>query len=252
MTTTPRVIRLDPNGPAGLGLQPLDLDPADFQSPLPQQHHHPYFSDPAIGLNVGVWDTTTMQETFGPYPGDEFILVLEGAFAMLDARGRAVAGRAGQMVAFRNAAPMSWKQEGYLRKLYLTLRPPGQPTPRIETAEGAVIVIDPETRLTDSDSPPADAGTGHGTAARKRVIFRNDAGTMTVGLRDWGACDAVAFTPFPRHEFVVMAAGEVTLREPGGVAQTFVPGDAFFVPQGTPCLWHGSPEVEVFFAAVAP
>jgi uncharacterized cupin superfamily protein len=47
-----------------------------------------------------------------------------------------------------------------------------------------------------------------------------------------------------------MAAGEVTIREPGGVAQTFGPGDAFFVPKGTLCSWHVPHYIRKFFAAV--
>ena len=77
MSDLPRLIHLDPNGPNGAGLSPLDLDSADFQSAVPQQHLHIFYEEPAIGLTVGVWDTTTMQEAFGPYPGDEVIIVLD-------------------------------------------------------------------------------------------------------------------------------------------------------------------------------
>ncbi len=97
-----QVIRLDGNGPAGIALQPLDLDPADFQSPLPRQNVHEYFADEEAGPSAGVWDTTTMQRAFGPYPGDEFILVLEGSFAMVDGQGGAVTAKAGDSVCFRN------------------------------------------------------------------------------------------------------------------------------------------------------
>jgi uncharacterized cupin superfamily protein len=247
---TPRVIRLEPNGPNGAGLTPLELDPADFQSPLPAQNYHLYFSDPAIGLNVGIWDTTTMQEAFGPYPGDEFILVLTGAFAMLDGMDKGVPAKAGDLVAFRNGAPMSWKQDGYLKKFYLTLRDPGAEPPVIETAEGGVVVIDPATELTDDNILSDSEGTGSGAVEREVIFFTNDAGTMTVGLWDCQAFDAAEMTPFPCHEFVVMAAGEVTIREPGGIAQTFGPGDAFFVPQGTLCSWHVPHYIRKFFAAV--
>ena len=250
MPMTPRVIRLEPNGSDGAGPTPLELDPADFQSPLPEQNYHLYFSDPAIGLNVGIWDTTTMQEAFGPYPGDEFILVLTGAFAMLDAKEKGVPAKAGDLVAFRNGAPMSWKQDGYLKKFYLTLRDPGAETPVIETAEGGVVVIDPATELTDDNILADSEGTGSGAVEREVIFFTNDAGTMTVGLWDCQAFDGVEMTPFPCHEFVVMAAGEVTIREPGGIAQTFGPGDAFFVPQGTLCSWHVPHYIRKFFAAV--
>ncbi len=250
MPMSPRIIRLLPNGPDGTGLAPLELDPLDFQSPLPDQHYHLYFSDPDIGLNVGIWDTTTMQEAFGPYPGDEFILVLTGDFGMLDADDNATRAKAGDLVAFRNGAPVSWKQDGYLRKFYLTLKDPNADTPNLDSAERGIIVIDPDTQLTDDDILPESESTGSGALEREKVFFRNDAGTMTVGLWDCQAFDGREMTPFPCHEFVVMAAGEVTIREPGGLEQTFGPGDAFFVPKGTLCSWHVPRFIRKFFAAV--
>jgi hypothetical protein len=93
------VIRLDGRGPEGIGPGMLELDPADFRSPLPVRHPHEYSGDGAAGLSVGVWDTTTMQEALGPYRGDGFILVLEGAFAMVDGKGSAVTAKAGSAFA---------------------------------------------------------------------------------------------------------------------------------------------------------
>lgn len=85
MNKAHRVIRLEENGPNQAGLQPMKLDPEDFESPLPTQRIHIYYEDISIGLTVGVWETTTMQERFGPYPGDELIWVLEGQFSIIDA-----------------------------------------------------------------------------------------------------------------------------------------------------------------------
>lgn len=252
MSETPKIIRLSASGADGKGLMPLDLDAEDFQSPLPEQHYHLYFSDPEIGLNIGVWDTTTMQEAFGPYPGDEFILVLDGAFAMIDGKGEATEGKAGEMVAFRNGAPMSWKQEGYLKKFYLTLLDPDAETPAIDNADGAVIVVDPATRLTDADILSEDDSTGSGAIEREVTFFENDAGTMSVGLWDCQAFEGNEMEPFPCHELVVMAEGEVTIKEPGGIAQTFKTGDVFFVPMGTICSWHVPNYIRKFFAAVEP
>ncbi len=66
MSNEQRVIRLEACGPADTGMAEMQLDPADFQSELPQQHIHVYYEDEEIGLSVGVWDTTSMQEAFGP------------------------------------------------------------------------------------------------------------------------------------------------------------------------------------------
>ena len=144
MTDTPGVIRLEAKGPEGLGLTKLDLDPADFQSELPDQHIHLYFEDPALGLSVGVWHTTQMQEAFGPYPGDEFMIVLEGRVLMTDGKGGEVAIEQGQGFSIRNAIPVSWKQVGPMRKFFLLYQDPKARTPVIESAEGGVLVYDPD------------------------------------------------------------------------------------------------------------
>ncbi|MFN3262999.1 MAG: cupin domain-containing protein [Pikeienuella sp.] len=249
MAGSPRIVRLAPNG---AGLKPIGIDPVDFQSPPLRQNLQICFSDPEIGLNVGVWDSTRMQEAFGPYPGDEFVLVLDGAFSMVDGAGGALQAKAGEMAAFRNGAPMSWKQDGYLRKFFLTLLAPRAAAPEIATAEGGFIVIDPAEALSDDDILPESESTGSGALERERIFFRNDAGTMTVGLWDCRAFDGEAMSPFPCHELCVMADGEVTIREPGGVEQTFLPGDVFFVPKGAMCSWHVPRYIRKFFATVYP
>lgn len=73
-----RVIRLERNGLDGSGQPVTDCDPADFQTPLPTQHEHVFYSDQEIGLNVGVWDATSIEEEIAPYPGDEFVWIIEG------------------------------------------------------------------------------------------------------------------------------------------------------------------------------
>jgi uncharacterized cupin superfamily protein len=229
------------------GLTPMQLDPCDFQSPLPEQNVHTYYSNPKRGLNVGIWDTTTMQEAFGPYPGDEFIVVLEGQFAMVDGEGHGVPAEQGQLVAFRSGIPVSWKQEGYLKKYFLTLLDPSGTVPKLASAEGGVVVIDPTIELTDDDILPSNDDSG--PVEREREFFTNDDETMTVGLWDCQAFEG-EMSPFPSHEFVHMVAGEVTIREPGGISQTFKAGDAFFVPKGTQCSWHVPKYIRKFFAAV--
>jgi uncharacterized cupin superfamily protein len=225
MTRAPQPIRIDPDM---LDPVPLDLDPATFQSPLPVQHYALIFEDEAIGLAVGIWDTTTMQEAFGPYPGDEFITVLDGHFAMVDAAGGTLsAAQAGDSVTFRNGAPSSWKQDGYLRKVYLTLQDPTDSTPRITSAEGAFCVLDrarvPQCR------PEADGVT-------REVIFCNDAGTMTVTLCAYPA-RTLAPMPDPSHRLIRVLAGAIILTAPASPPDRFDAGSHVFLPKGTSCTW---------------
>lgn len=245
---TKRIIRLHSDGPQGQGLAPMTLDPEDFQSPLPRQNTHVYFTDPDFGMNVGVWDTTSMQEAFGPYPGDEFITVLEGAFAMIDGAGRGVPAHKGQSVIFRNGTPVSWMQAGYLKKFFLTLHDPDAPVAAIDRIENGIIVLDADMTLHDDDNV---SRSDSGAKQRERVIFTNDAGTMTVGLWDTEAMTTGSY-PFPYHELAVVIEGTVTITGENGTSEIFGPGDAFFIPQGTITRWEVSHYLRKYYVAVAP
>ncbi|MEO1191348.1 MAG: cupin domain-containing protein [Pseudomonadota bacterium] len=240
------VIRLEAGGPAAIGLTPMTLDPADFQSPLPDQHIHLYYEAPEIGLSVGVWTTTDMQEAFGPYPGDEFMLLLEGRVVMVDGDGGETAIETGQTFVLRNGIPISWKQEGFLRKLFLLYQNPAEAPPRVETAAGGILVLDPTTP--GADLTPVDDPIGGGQQ-RERVIFTNDAGSLTVG--EWES-SAFASQPQPYgvHEFVQLIEGAVTITELNGEEQQFQAGDVFFIPKGTHCGWRAEGPVRKYYVAV--
>lgn len=242
-----RIIRLEPNGPGGCGLSPLEIDRAAFFTPPARQNAHVAFSDPALGVNVGVWDTTTMQEAFGPYPGDEFIILLEGAFALIDGEGRGHLAESGQCVAIRNGVPVSWMQAGYLRKIFMTLHAPGAGAPALETAKGGVFTLDPGATLGDEDHVTY---SDSGAKQRERVIFSNDAGTMEGGLWDTEALTTEPY-PFPCHELALVLEGEVTIEDGAGGSETFRSGDAFFIPEGTITRWLVPRYLRKYYATIS-
>ncbi len=249
MTSLKRVIRLERNGPAETGMPEIQCDPADFQSPAPAQHLHVYYTEPEIGLNVGVWDTTTMQEAFGPYPGDEFIWVLEGVFKMIDVDGKAIEVNEGESVCFRNAIPISWKQDGYLKKFYITFRDPNADTLELSSAKNGVLILNRDAELIPGKANNLFEIDGQKPLQREQVVFTNDTGNMFVGVWDSEAMLS-KMRPFPTHEFVQMLEGEVTVTEQDGRAQTFVAGDCFFVPKGTVCSWKIDRYVKKYFAVL--
>lgn len=214
-------------------VRPLELDPRDFESLLPVQHYHLLFEDEAIGMMVGIWDTTTMQEAFGPYPGDEFITVLDGRFVIVDGDGAAMIGTAGQSASFRNGIPVSWQQEGYLRKLYLTLLDPAAETPQTASAKGGVRVLDPARA-----APTAEGAN----AVAQEILFRNDAGTMTITHCAYPALTR-PFAATEAHELCRVLAGEIVLTDAAGRVARFGAGDHFFLPRGVACartIGHGT------------
>lgn len=254
MSTEKKVYRFELNGPADTGLVKMDLDPADFQSDLPDQHLHLYYSDDDLGLSVGVWTTTDMQEAFGPYPGDEFMWVREGQVAMIDGDGNSTPVKQGETFCIRNAIPISWKQEGFLRKFFMTYDNPKAETPKIESADGGVMVLDPAALtagLEKLETTDPFEISGDEPVQYDNILFTNDAGNMFVGM--W---DSTAFVsemkPFPSHEMVQLLEGEVTITEENGTAHDFKAGDAFFIPQGTVCSWKADGYIKKYYSIVDP
>jgi len=242
-----RVIRFEPDGPDGL--KPMALDPAGFHTMPEEQTLHVYFEDKDLGMSAGVWTTTPMQEAFGPYPGDEFIVVVDGHFDMMDrvdGSGTSVACRKGQSVIFRNGVPVSWKQHDTLKKFYITYLDPRAETPRGLSAEGGIQALDPDIALSD-----ADRLDGTTTPQREKVLFVNDHGNFEVGLWDTQTLDT-PMEPFPWHEFAQVLEGEVTITGEDGTAETFVAGDVFFVPAGTVCKWQVPRYLRKYYAALDP
>ena len=247
MSFEKRIIRLERNGLDESGLPVMDRDPVDFQSPLPTENEHVFYSDQEIGLNVGVWDATTIREEIAPYPGDEFIWVLEGGFKMVHDSGDTVPVHKDDCAYFRNAIPTSWHQEGYLRKFYITYLDPNTETPDIESAEGGVCVLDPDVEMVPMDTTDPFEIEGAAPEQKNHTIFTNDAGNFHVGTWESGPMVSKMLS-FPTHEFVRMLDGEVTITEEDGTAHTFRGGDCFFVPKGTVCSWTIKGHVKKHYA----
>jgi uncharacterized cupin superfamily protein len=250
MSTEKRIIRFDNNGPADTGMPAMELDRADFQSALPEQHLHVYFEDEALGLSAGVWTTTDMQETFGPYPGDEFMWLLEGQVDMIDADGNATHVKSGETFYIRNGIPISWKQVGFLRKFYMTYDNPNAQTPDISSADGGVLILDPaalQSGMTEMDNTEPLVIKGEAPLQHDNVAFTNDAGNMFVGMWDSMAFES-EMRPFPWHEFVQLLEGEITITQGDGTIHQFSAGDAFFIPEGTICSWKNSGYVKKLYS----
>ena len=249
MSKEKKVIRFETHGPADTGMPAMELNQADFQSALPEQTLHVYFDDEALGLNAGVWTTTDMQEAFGPYPGDEFMVVREGKVAMMDADGNATHVKPGESFCIRNAIPVSWKQEGFLRKFYITYENPNASTPDIASADGGVIVLNAEelqawAQKMDTTDPFVIKGKQ--AVQHDSIAFTNDAGNLFVGMWDSTAFET-EMLPFPCHEFVHLLEGEITITEADETVNVFTAGDVFMVPKGTVCSWKTTGYVKKFY-----
>ena len=242
------VIRFEPNGPVGDGLQPMEVDPAGFApgSDVPEQTIHAYFSDESIGLTVGVWTTTGMTEKPGPYPGDEFMYLLEGRLDMVS-DAETVPVETGQSFAVRNGIPVSWTQEApFLRKFFLLLHDEKKAVPEIDSAKGGVVVMDP---VALEDKLAAEAESLGGGEQRDAPAFTNDDGTMFVGMWETTPFET-EMGPFSVHEMCQILEGEAIITEEDGTEHRFGPGEFLFIPKGTVCSWKCDVPLRKYYAIV--
>jgi len=255
MSTAKRVYRLQAHGPADMGMPEMKCNPEDFASDLPTQTLHEYYNDEDLGMSVGVWTTSPMREAFGPYPGDEFVWLLEGGFKMVDGDDNILdTYKQGECVYFRNAAPVSWVQEEQLRKFYITYLNPNREVPTGVPAAGAVRAVDPSIspeQMTVLEDADPFIIVGEPPVQRDYIYFTNDTEDMFVGM--WTSTPFESeMAPFPTHEFVRLLEGEIVITEADGTINKFEKGDTFFVPKGTVCSWKTTEYVKKYYAVVSP
>jgi len=246
---TNKVIKLDPNAT----MQPQAIDPNMFIGKAPTQHDHQFFAEDKIGLYVGLWDTTAVEDIAIPYPCDELIVTLEGEFDMVCADKTATVCRAGDSVTFRSQAPVAWKQEAeYLKKFYVIYDNPNTPKSQNIPVKGAIDIIDlrPDVAsLPIMDNTAPFEIKGPAPQQRNLTTYTNDNGDFFAGI--WHSAPMRSeMRPFPTHEFVRMLSGSVTITEENGTAQTFNAGDCFFVPKGTVCTWEITDHVTKHYAII--
>jgi hypothetical protein len=195
-----------------------------------------------------------MQEAFGPYPGDEFMWVLEGEVCMIDGDNQVTRIREGQSFCLRNGIPVSWKQNGFLRKYYMRYDNPALPRPQIDSAVGGVVVLGDgqyHDRLAPMDNSDPFVIAGEAPQQRNYTVFTNDSENLFVGIWDTTAFDS-EMRPFPCHEMAQVLEGAISIEEAQGPVHRFVAGDAFFVPMGTECRWYCDGYVKKYYSILDP
>jgi uncharacterized cupin superfamily protein len=248
---TGKIIRFEPQGPAGTGLARWPEIPAgELTAGKPVQRGHTYFEDKAIGLSAGVWDCTAMTGKLAPYAVNEFMFVLEGGVTIVDARGHAVTVKAGESFLIPKGMPCVWRQDGYIRKVFVIFDDSSGKAPP-DPAVLEVLRPDPQAALAPCAGPAPDLLASAPPAQHDKQYFADLTGQWTVGVWDSTAYHRKTIA-FPRHELMHILEGEVTLTEEGGPAQTFKAGDTFFVPMGTRCDWKSTGYVRKIYCIMQP
>ncbi|MGF1444819.1 MAG: cupin domain-containing protein [Pikeienuella sp.] len=227
-------LRVEPNGPAEGGLTEWEaMDPAALASGTPVQRGHLYDEDEGLGYSVGVWDCTAFDDRPGPYPVDEYMLLLEGKVIMEMPDGTEITIEAGEAFIIPKGLTCQWKMPGYVRKVFMILdRPDG--------AEAA------NPSLNRVSKPPMGAlgGAGEQTVVVSHTAFLNADGRMAVTRHDYPQAVTGA-QPATVNRLVTVLAGGIEL---DGTA--FRPGDTVYLQMGQTHRWRiteGTRLIEAIF-----
>ena len=243
---TKKIIRLSAS-PEGFGQHPDELTSDMFVSELPLQHSHEYYADEDLGLYVGVWDTTDMIETAGPYACDEFMWLLEGEVVIKNCRtGKMEKAGAGEAFVIPRGYDCQWQQAGYLRKYYVISENPKEQMPEQAAFEG-IIIPRADAAMEPLVTPWPFLACGGVPTPRQHICYTNSTGKFLSGSWESEPFESEA-SAFPYNEFACVLAGSLTLMDESGKKLSFKSGDAFFVPKGVVCSAHASEKVRLFFA----
>ena len=121
------VVRIEHDGPAGVGLTEWEkLDPATLASGEPVQRGHFYGLNEESGYSMGVWDCTAFDDAPGPYPVDEYMVLLEGSVIMAQLDGTETVINAGDAFVLPRGLDCQWKMPGYVRKIFMIVEGDGR------------------------------------------------------------------------------------------------------------------------------
>jgi uncharacterized cupin superfamily protein len=250
MTAT-TIVRLEPTGPAGKGLERWpDMPAAELASGTPVQHGCYYLNDAAHGLSVGVWDCTAFTSKPMSYPVNEFMILLEGAVTILEKNGRETTVRAGESFVLPKGLDCTWRQTGHVRKFFVIFDDASGTAPR-DAAALAVLRPDPKGTLSPSPAPAADMLLSPVPSQQGHQCFADATGQWSVGV--WASTPYHRKTiPFPRHELMHILEGSVTLTDGAGTPHRFQAGDTFLVPLGTLCDWKSTENLRKIYCIFQP
>ena len=120
--TKASVIRLNRDGPAGVGLQFRGhAESENVIAGEPTEVGHTYFTDGTGQLEAGVWECTAYTSRFDAYPVDEFCFILSGSVVITDSSGHSETLNSGDSFIIPKGLKCTWHMPETMRKYYVIL-----------------------------------------------------------------------------------------------------------------------------------
>ncbi|MEM9146382.1 MAG: cupin domain-containing protein [Pseudomonadota bacterium] len=213
------VTRVAHSDRSGTGLVAWDpLDPALLVSGTPVQRGWLCDENTETGYMAGVWDCTAFVDQPGPYPVDEFMLLLEGSVVMALPDGAKITVEAGQAFVIPKGFRCQWTMPDYVRKVFMIVDDP--------VTEGA------ENPSLDRITVPDWTCIGaEGPVGAQNTWFLNSTGRMAVSVAQL-ASGRTASAAAPTHELIHVLDGSLTLSGEGG-ALSIGPGETGYIRAGS-------------------
>lgn len=232
----------------GEGLDDLPKLPAsELASGTPQQFGRTYFNAPKLGLSVGMWSSSAFEGAMRQRDADEFGLLLDGTATLTEAGGKVTELAQGDGFVIPRGVECAWKQDGHVRKIFVTYacpKAPGKPTATHVVKVSAVGQLSPcagpDKSLLNSPEP----------RCAEHVAYTDASGQFTVGVWSATPYDRKA-TPFGRYELMHFVEGHVDLHDGSQDSQGFGVGETVFVPKGAPLGWRSHRDVKKIYVILS-
>lgn len=227
--------------PQGFGDIADNIENTMFVSSLPRQHTHSYYENTALGLYLGLWDTTDIIATAAPYAYDEFMIIIEGVVEIKNSQtGTVEIATTGDSIIIPQGYDCQWHQKDYLLKFRLIYQPPEQSVSEQPTCDHIVFI----------DEKHANAWQETSDGFNKKVLYQSHNQKFTSGV--WQANSfSTGMITFPYNEFIVLKQGSLLCTDESGVVYKISKGQALFVPQGTPCSWQAKAKTSLLFVQIS-
>jgi uncharacterized cupin superfamily protein len=225
----------------------LDPMPAELlASGQPELRGVELFSAPEDGVSVGLWSATPFVTAGGPYPVDEFMVLLEGCVIIRLPDGRSQTVRAGDSFFIPKGLDCKWDQPETVRKIYVIFE-----NGVVDPSATVPLKIDPEAVLAHSPGPSPAILIGAEPRHSAKLSYVDASGQFSVGVWATTPYSRMPVT-FSRHELMHLLVGEVTLTAAGAAPRTYRAGDTFFVKRGCVVDWVSTCDVRKIHCSVVP
>jgi len=215
--TPTKLLRLEPNGPAGEGLKGNDRDKSKIAV---------YYGD-VRGVSAGVWSSPDFSGKMRKATFSEFIQILEGEVTFESKDGHETTFRAGDAVLIPRGTEFAWKRTVNEKEYYVVFD---------RAAEGVPPAIpNPMFVRMEMDGPAGKGLTARGKT-RSYLYYKGPEGS-SVGVWETQPTTAAGFHEAKYAELMVFLKGNATLSTPDGQIEHFKAGDVALVPRGISYKW---------------